>query len=84
MPHFFTNAPATYDYSYVQTVKEYPITAPGQTFPWRKISVTDEIRFETYQKARYNSGLYTTIQPGDTEEVRFWIKRGLPEEALQP
>ena len=49
----WTNAPEAYDYSYVSTVK--PIDDTG----WRQIKVTDIGRFESHQKPRYASGMFS-------------------------
>lgn len=81
---FYTNAPEAFDYHYVKTVKTYR-KKPGQTFEWRQVEVdTDHVpTFEAYQKPRYASGLYSTLQAGDTAEIRMWVERfGLPADAL--
>lgn len=68
---WYTNAPESYDYSYVETIGTLKV---GKT-EWRKIKVTDDYRFENFQTPRYNSGLYVVKS---THDIIMDI-RSLPE-----
>ena len=50
----YTTAPEAYDYQYVRTLA----TAVIDGTSWRKITVSDLKRFNTFQVGRYGSGCY--------------------------
>jgi len=57
MRYYLTNAPEAYDYFYIRTLGTIEILAPNQK-PWRLIVSSDEMRMQSYQIPRYQSGLY--------------------------
>jgi hypothetical protein len=48
---WYTNAPEVYDYSYVRTVRFV-----SDSSKWRLIEVSDQDRFQRFQRPRYGSG----------------------------
>lgn len=68
----FTNAPADYDYSYMEdTGRRVHIQGMGG-LPYRELIVHDEYRFANFQVPRYNSGLYIVL-PADL--VAFYLEQ---------
>ena len=65
----WTNAPADYDYSYVETGLELPTNPPS-----RIIRIYDEGRFLEYQQPRYASGLH--------QSFLLWAADGKDSEAM--
>lgn len=68
---FFTNAPESYDYNYVETIRfvqgDNPQGIGGSN--WRLIEVTDLSRFNNFQRPRYGSGLYQ-VHTLDSDEAK--------------
>ena len=69
---WYTNAPEEYDYSYVETVREVSPT-------WRLVRVSDQMRFENFQRPRYGSGLYVAVEaaPGHDNTLGVLASFGL-------
>jgi len=68
----YTNAPECYDYWYVKTLKTL-VDKDGKD--WRLLEVSDESRFENFQRPRYGSGLKQSFTEEDADEITY---RGLP------
>lgn len=59
----YTDAPASYDYSYMTEIGEHISEWDGRTY--RVLSTDDEYRAVNFQMPRYRSGLYFVMEHAD-------------------
>lgn len=71
MPHYFTNAPRSYDFAYVTTVQTYPMEFE-QRHPWRKVSVPDD-RVSDMEHCKHLYAWYAIVAQG-SPEATSWLR----------